>query len=296
MGAVIKTAQEVQVVPLTTNLGAVVEGVNCKQSPSQAVVKQLKDAILKYKVLFFRQQNLDPEEQSRFARHFGEPFEREGLRFNEQSAAPELTKVTAVTHFHSDYMYLDQQPAFAMLQLLESPPVGGDTMWADLISSYESLSAPMKDMLESLTAEHVHPDYYLDDETIAQRYQQQLGQEMSREDLLKRREASKPREHPVVRVIPETGRKHYWISARHTKSIKELTPEESSTILPLLFHHQLKPEYVIRWKWTVGDIAFWDHRTTLHAGVNDFGKQPRHGRRANIGIASPVPTPNYPNR
>lgn len=277
----------VEITPLTTSLGAVVQGVDCKKTPSSAVVSLLQDAIMKYKVLFFRQQNLDAQEQSRFARHFGEPFQREGLRFA-ATEAPELSTVSAVTHFHSDYMYLDKQPAFAMLQLLESPQLGGDTMWADLVSSYEQLSQPMRKFLESLTAEHVHPDYYVSDQELMQRYKARHGETMSDNDLRKRREASQPRQHPIVRLIPETGCKNYWISARHTKSVMGLSPEESDMMLSFLFQHQLKPQFVIRWKWTVGDIAFWDHRTTLHAGVNDFGNQPRHGRRANIGMVSPI--------
>ena len=95
--------------------------------------------------------------------------------------------------------------------------------------------------------------------------------------------------HPLVRRLPETGRAYYWASAQHTARIQGLSTDESDAILGLIFRQQLKPEFVIRWNWTLGDIAFWDHRTTLHAGVHDYGRQPRRGRRANIGSAKPVP-------
>jgi alpha-ketoglutarate-dependent taurine dioxygenase len=96
--------------------------------------------------------------------------------------------------------------------------------------------------------------------------------------------------HPLVRVIPETGQRFYWASAQHTERIQGLSRDESDAILNLIFRQQLKPEFVIRWRWTVGDIAFWDHRKTLHAGVNDYDRtQTRHGRRANIGTAKPIP-------
>jgi taurine dioxygenase len=94
----------------------------------------------------------------------------------------------------------------------------------------------------------------------------------------------------VVRRLPETGNKHYWVSAQHTTRIAGVLKDESDAILGLIFKQQLKPEFVIRWRWTVGDIAFWDHRTTLHAGVNDYDRsESRRGRRANIGSAKPVP-------
>lgn len=99
-----------------------------------------------------------------------------------------------------------------------------------------------------------------------------------------------PHIHPVVRRLRETGEKYYWVSAQHTSRIQGLSKDESDAILGLLFRQQLKPEFVIRWRWTLGDIAFWDHRTTLHAGVNDYDRsESRRGRRANIASVKPVP-------
>ena len=289
----VQAATHVRINPLTPKLGAVVEGVDARKPLGASVVADLKDALLRYKVLFLRRQNLDPDEHAAFARHFGEPFEREGVKFTPDYDEPGLTTVTVVPHFHSDLMYMEEQPAFAMLQLLEIPDVGGDTMWIDLVAGFEALSEPLRKALETLTAVHLHPDYHLTDEALKRRYKSFYGEDLTDDELRRRREASRPREHPVVRVIPETGRKNYWISAQHTGAIKGLTSEESKALLAFLFQHQLKPQFVVRWKWQAGDIAFWDHRTTLHAGIKDYGAKPRRGRRANIGVTHPIPAAHW---
>jgi taurine dioxygenase len=279
---------QVRIVPRTPAFGARVDGLDGRQPLSAETVQVLKDAIHKYKVLFFPEQNLTDSEQSELASCFGEPFEHHS-NFSVDYEDSGLSDITVVSHFHSDVMYMSEQPAYAMLQMLEVPETGGDTMWADLVSSYEALSQPVRDFIETLTAVNVHPEYYVDDATLSRRYEARYGHPLTAEQLRKRRTDLAPNEHPVVRVIPETGRKSYYVSAQHTSHIKDLSHDESDAVLQLLFKQQLKPEFVIRWDWTPGDIAFWDHRTTLHSGVNDYGPgQKRRGRRANIGCVSPV--------
>ncbi|MDQ7907558.1 TauD/TfdA family dioxygenase [Phytohabitans sp. ZYX-F-186] len=284
------TTTQVRIVPRTPNFGARVEGLDAREELDADTIAQLKEAILKYKVLFFREQNLNEEQHARFAGYFGEPFEHNS-NFDMQYEDAGLSNVTVVPHFHSDVMYMTEQPGFAMLQMLTLPDVGGDTMWADLVSSYDALSEPIKKLIDPLTVINVHPEYFVDSQTLSDRYEKRYGKPLTPEQIAKRRKDLSPTESPLVRVIPETGCKNYYISAWHTMQIKGLPKDESDAILNLLYSQQLKPEYVIRWEWTVGDIAFWDHRTTLHAGVNDYAAgAKRHGRRANIGVHSPVPS------
>ena len=251
--------------------------------------EQLKQAILEYKVLFLTGQHLDEEQHARLASYFGAPYQGSN-RFDHEYEQSGLTDVKVVSHFHSDLMYREEQPAYAMLQMLELPGVGGDTMWADLVASYGALSEPVQALLESLYAYHVHPDYYLGDEERSRRYEATFGRPLTASELAQQKAQLSPHIHPVVRRLPETGKKYYWVSAQHTSRIQGLSKDESDAILGLLFKQQLKPEFVIRWRWTLGDIAFWDHRTTLHAGVNDYDRsESRRGRRANIASVKPVP-------
>ncbi len=283
------TLQAIEISPVTPVFGARVDGLNAREPLNGDVIRELKGAISKYKVLFLTGQHLDEAQHARLAAYFGAPHVTSN-RFDVEYEQSGLTNVKVVAHFHSDLMYKDEQPAYAMLQMLELPSAGGDTMWADLAASYEALSQPVKTMLEGLYAYHVHPDYYMTDEDRSARYERQFGRSLTAEELAEQKTRLAPNMHPLVRTIPETGQKLYWASAQHTERIQDLSKDESDAILGLIFKQQLKPEFVIRWHWTVGDIAFWDHRTTLHAGVNDYDRtQTRHGRRANIGSAQPIP-------
>ena len=283
------TLQALKITPLTPTFGARVDGLNAREPLPDDVVDELKRAILDYKVLFLTGQHLDEQQHARLASYFGAPFEGSN-RFDQEYEQTGLTNVKVVAHFHSDLMYRAEQPSFAMLQMLQLPSVGGDTMWADLGASYEALSEPVKDLLEGLYAYHVHPDYYLSDEERSRRYEAGFGRPLTAEELAEQKLALAPNIHPLVRQLPETGRKYYFASAQHTARIQNLSKEESDALLNLIFAQQLKPEFVIRWNWTLGDIAFWDHRTTLHCGVNDYSRtETRRGRRANIGTAKPIP-------
>jgi taurine dioxygenase len=283
------TLNAVKITPLTPTFGARVDGLNAREPLPDDVVDQLKRSILDYKVLFLTGQHLDEAQHARLAAYFGAPFQGSN-RFDQEYEQSGLTDVRVVAHFHSDLMYRAEQPAFAMLQMLQLPSVGGDTMWADLGASYEALSDPVKDLLEGLYAYHVHPDYYLSDEERSRRYEAGFGRPLTAEELEQQKQALSANIHPLVRRLPETGRKYYFASAQHTARIQNLPKDESDAVLDLIFKQQLKPEFVIRWNWTLGDIAFWDHRTTLHAGVNDYARsEMRRGRRANIGAAKPIP-------
>jgi taurine dioxygenase len=283
------TLQKIKISPVTPSFGARVDGLNAREPLDEDVAEQLKKAILEYKVLFLTGQHLNEEQHARLAAYFGAPYEGSN-RFDHEYEQSGLTDVKVVAHFHSDLMYREEQPAYAMLQMLELPSVGGDTMWADLTASYEALSEPMKTLLEGLYAYHVHPDYYVDDDERSRRYEASFGRPLTVEELAEQKKQLSPHIHPVVRRLPETGKKYYWVSAQHTARIQGLSKDESDAILGLIFKQQLKPEFVIRWRWTLGDIAFWDHRTTLHAGVNDYDRsESRRGRRANIASVKPVP-------
>jgi taurine dioxygenase len=274
----------VSIRPLTPRLGAVVGNLDARSPLPDETVRAVHRALMTYKVVFFRAQGLTVPEQEAFAAHFGPPF-TDPLTRNVEGH-PGMTTVTRVDHFHSDHMHMADPPKFSMLQLNVVPDVGGDTMFADLVASYEALSLPMRIFLEGLTGIYVSRD---PSEDIAARYGAFLGRELSEQDLAEIRQALVPHEHPLVRLIPETGRKNYWLCKRFTRAVKELEPAESEALLGFLFAHQLRPEFVLRWRWEAGDIAFWDHRTTLHAGIGDYGDQERHGQRASVAGGRPVP-------
>jgi taurine dioxygenase len=278
---------KIRITPETPSLGAVVENVDTRVPLSSSVIQELQEALLQYKVLFFRRQSLSAEELQRLANQFGNPY-LHAIKLKIDDEAPGVTKVTRVPYFHSDLMYMDEPPTFSMLQMDAVPSVGGDTMWADLVSSYRDLTPAIKELIHPLTGLYVSERFYLTDDEIRALQFAHYKEVLTPERLADVRAASAPHEHPLVRVIPETNEVNYWLCAHFTKSIVGMSAIESDALLKMLFAHQMQPKYVYRWKWEQGDIAFWDHRTTLHSGVDDFGDEERHGQRASIEAAAPV--------
>lgn len=277
---------DLQVKPVTPRLGAVVSGVDLKSPLPQEVVDDISALVLKYKVLFFPGASLGNEEHERFMAHFGEgridPME------NVVEGHPGLATIDNVPFFHADWMCQENPPRWSALQMNRVPDVGGDTMWADLVSSYQDLSESFKAFLRTLTVFQAHMFWQGDDTRLAQWYVQEKGRGEPADFL----EHVRPSNHPLVRYIPETGAENYWICKTFTRQINELSAEESAAVLQYLFSHQVKPQYVVRWHWQPGDLAFWDHRTTLHTGVKDYDPDfKRFGRRASVAGGRPIPVP-----
>lgn len=274
--------------PETPNIGAVVEGVDGKHRLSQQHIDELKDALMKYKVLFFRKLHLTREEHLEFATQFGDPYVNPS-GYTAEYDDEGVSSVTVVPNFHADVMYMPQAPSFSMLRMVEMPAVGGDTMWADLVASYNDLSATFRAFLETLVVLQASDAFYLSDADLGADYKRRHGKELTREQLVELRTFLAPWECPLVRRISETNINNYWVTPRVTRGIKGMSDEESRAILNVVYNHQLQPRYVYRWRWSVGDLAFWDHRTTLHSGIPDFGSEKRLGYRVSVASNTPIP-------
>jgi len=250
-------------------LGAEILGVSLKK-PAQNEIDEIRRTWLEHLVVFFRDQDLSPDEFMAFARRIGKPVEYPFVKGI--AGFPEIIEVKKLEHekvnfggvWHSDTAYLEQPPMASMLLAREVPPTGGDTLFANMYLAYESLSAGMKRILDGLVA--------VNDSAKA-------NVTRTREDRIKSDGADAAAralvaEHPVVRTHPETGRKALYVNFGHTVRIRDMTEEESRPLLDYLFEHQTRPEFTCRFSWQPGSIALWDNRCTQHNPVNDY-----HGYR-----------------
>lgn len=280
---VLATGAAVAFEPLTPGLGAVVPDLDTRRPLRHAEVADLVDLLLRYKVLFFPRQGLDEAEHARFAAQFGEP--RDDPLEDPVPGFHGLSELDNVPFFHADWMFQTEPPKWAMLQLSTVPPVGGDTVFVDLVTSYAALSDPMRAFLEPLTVLHaMDPGHAAG---LLQRVVERLGPDHP--EIAVAIEHLEPRAQPLVRRIPETGNLNHWLCPAYSRRLVELGPAESDAVLGYLLRHILEPQFCIRWRWHAGDIAFWDHRTTLHRGIKDYGDAARHGRRASIAGGAVVP-------
>lgn len=262
------------VVPLATPLGATVSGVELAGDLDDGTVADIRKALLDRKVVFFREQQLDPLSLVRLARRFGEPTEAHpvepAVEGHPEVLALDSEEGARADVWHTDLTFQESPPLGAMLFAVEVPEVGGDTMWADMAAAYDALSPALQRFLDGLTATHSPNkagDYFVARDVTD-------GAKAARTARLQ------PTHHPVVRLHPETGRPSLFVNPLFTSKIDGLRRRESDALLDLLLDIATRPEHVVRWRWRAGDVAFWDNRTTMHYALLDYTARRRMERVA----------------
>jgi alpha-ketoglutarate-dependent taurine dioxygenase len=267
-GATLK--QTIDVAPLTLHIGAEISGVDLTKPLPPDQLKEVRDAFLKWKVVFFRGQHLDHVQHVAMARQFGEPTIGHAV-FGHVEGHPEIYSVaknrtanenrtemmvTPWSGWHADITAAVNPPLASILRGVTIPPYGGDTFWTNLASAYTGLSQTMRGFVDGLRGIH----------KFAPRESAKPGSEYN--ERVKRRTLTS--EHPLVTVHAETGERVLFVSPSFLKSIVGLTPRESQKVLEILWEHVTRPEYTVRFKWNEGDIAFWDNRSTVHLAPRDI--------------------------
>jgi len=256
--------RHIEVRPVAGALGAVVRGVDIARPLEDEVIAEVRQAFLDHLVVFMRDQKLTPQAQLAFAQRFGQPMEYPQLK-----GLPECPLVTPVVKlenervnfggvWHSDTSYLARPPMASMLYAVETPPRGGDTLFANQYLAYETLSEGLQQTLAGL---------------VGVNSSAKADVSKTREDRLRDAGAELKvliGEHPVVRTHPETGRKALYLNFGHTARFRDWTEQESAPLLDYLFMHQVKPEFTCRFQWEPGSLAFWDNRCAQHYPVNDY--------------------------
>jgi len=276
--------------PLTGTLGAEIAGVDLRRTLGDETIAVLRAALLQHRVLFFRNQLLDPAQQVAFGRRFGTLTPAHPIIpaldgypevFVIDSALTPLRvqkrdRAAGGVKWHTDVTFVDTPPLGSLLNAHVIPERGGDTQWADLVDAYNTLSEPLRRLVDGLEAVH-----------DARRAFGYVTRNEAPGNARERLEALKPVHHPAVRIHPETGERALFVNPTFTSHLVGLSPKESATILSLPYEHITQPERTVRWKWQVGDLAFWDNRATAHYAILDYGDQ--HRRLHRITVAGDRP-------
>lgn len=263
--------------PLTPTIGAEVSGIDLSQPLDAGTVAALRQALLDWKVLFFRDQAIDTDQHLAFARCFGE---LEVHPFAPQK--PGYPEVLAITHdrdnrgkentWHSDVTWRLEPSLGSILRAIELPPVGGDTLFADMYAAYDGLTDEVKERIDGAVAVH---DFA--------HFRKGMRKRGLTEEQIEHFNRTYPMvEHPVVRTHPETGRKAIYVNAAFTQAIVGFEPEESAAMLKHLYAQAAIPEYQCRFRWEPGSIAFWDNRASQHYAASDYWPAVRKMERVTI--------------
>jgi alpha-ketoglutarate-dependent taurine dioxygenase len=270
--------------------GAVIGGVDlAHDAHDDDVIAEIRRAVLDHQVVFFRGQRLSPEEQVAFSRRFGPyspvPFVEPVAGHPEVIAvvreAEERQHYTFGSLWHSDFSFLPEPPFASILHALEVPPYGGDTVWANQYVAYASLSKGMQSMLDALVGVHSAVNAY---STKMQGVHDTFtGMTVHTSD-----DAERVQHHPVVRVHPETGRRALFVNAQYTVGLDGFAPHEAKLLLDHLTAQSTRTEITCRWRWQVGDVAFWDNRCVQHMAMADFTGHRRYLHRTTVAGDTPV--------
>ena len=268
----------IRVQPLSPALGAEISGVDLGEPLIDDTIAEIRRAFLEHLVIFFHDQSLTPEQYLRFARTMGKPSEYPFVKGLDEY--PEITEVIKKEDervnfggiWHSDTTYLERPPMGTMLYARVIPTQGGDTLFANMVMAYETLSAGMQRLLTGLNAVNSA---------------EKGDAAATRVDRLRERpreagETVTVAEHPIVRTHPETGRKALYVNPGHTVGIAGLSEAESAPILDYLYRHQTQPEFTCRFRWRRDSLAFWDNRAAQHYPLNDYHGQRRAMQRITL--------------
>ncbi|MGW8421409.1 TauD/TfdA dioxygenase family protein [Comamonas sp. HJ-2] len=280
-----------QINPLTCAIGAELVDVQLADAlRDDGLFAEIKTALLKHKVLFLRSQSISRAEHVGFARRFGELEDHPVVGSDPEH--PGLVQIYKTpdkpldryeNSWHCDATWREVPPMGCVLRCIECPPVGGDTMWANMALAYEMLPSHIKDVIAPLRARHS--------------IECTFGAAMPAQKRLALKAQFPDAEHPVVRTHPETGEKVLFVSGFTTHFTNFHTPanvrvgqdftQGSSSLLQFLISQAAIPEYQVRWRWEPGSIAIWDNRATQHYAVMDYPPSHRKMERAGI-IGTPT--------
>ena len=266
-----------QLKPLTPTIGVEIHNIDLRRPLTPALLGELRAALLDWKVLFFRDQDITTEQHLDFARQFGalevHPFAPQ---------KPGYPEVLAITHnreskgkentWHSDVTWRIEPSLGSVLHGLEVPEVGGDTLFADMYAAYEGLSEAVKEKIEGRVALH---DFG--------HFRTSMKKRGVSEAKIEEFNRTYPKvEHPIVRTHPETGRKGTYVNAAFTQHIVGMERAESDALLKHLYVQAAIPEHQCRFRWSVNALAFWDNRASQHYAASDYWPAVRRMERVTI--------------
>jgi taurine dioxygenase len=271
---------------LTSFIGAELRNVSLADAADDpAVFAQIKDLLLRHKVLFFRDQPISRAEHVRLAERFG-PLEDHPVAGSDPQH-PGLVRIYKdldspaeqyENAFHCDATWRQAPPMGSVLRCVQGPAVGGDTIWVDMVQAYQRLPEHIKTQIADLRARHS--------------IEATFGASMPIAKRLALKEKFPDAEHPVVRTHPETGEKVLFVNAFTTHFTNFHTANNvryghdyspgGSELLNYLIRQATIPEYQVRWRWTKDSFAIWDNRCTQHYAVQDYFPDVRKMERAGI--------------
>ena len=265
--------------PTSGSMGVEIHNVDLSKELSDSLFSEIRETFIEHGLIFFREQELTPDDHLRFAKRWGEiNINRFFAKVEGYDQIAEVRKdadhkMNIGGAWHTDHSY-DQVPAMGSILLAkETPKIGGDTLFANMYRAYETLSDGMKKTLEAMKACHSSRHVFGAHTGYSEASNQRIGNpELATQDAI----------HPVIITHPESKRKALYVNPEFTVNFEGWTVEESKPLLDYLTEHTTQQENTTRFQWEPGSIAFWDNRCTWHFALNDYPGETRLMHRITV--------------
>ena len=260
-----------EVIPQGSALGAEIRGLDLGQALSDQARAVIRQALLDHQIVFFRDQQLSHRQYQDFAAELGDLQDYmfadgvDGYPFITEIVKTESETESFGCFWHSDSTYLERPPKYTLLYAREVPPLGGDTLFADMYRAYAELSPGLRSVLDGMCAVN-SASVVPRDEDIFEEVKSKNADKSDQQAI-----------HPVVRRHDETGRLALYVNSIHTLCFDGMSRDESLPLLDFLYRQVERPEYSFRLQWQANTLAIWDNRCTQHYALNDY-----HGYRRNM--------------
>ena len=268
---------------LSPTIGGELLGVDLREDLTSEIKELIYEALLVYKVIFFRDQDLTTDQHIHFSKNFGDLEVHPFAPFKE--GYPEVLKIThnekspgRENLWHSDVTWRKKPSLGSVLRMLEKPENGGDTLFSDMYAAYDDLSDEVKQRLEGAVAVHDFVGFR----------KRLIKEGKSPKEIEAFNKKFPMPEHPVFRTHPDTGKKVIYVNRAFTQYIKGWEENESKDMLDFLYSRASTPEYQCRFAWENNSIAFWDNRACQHYANSDYWPQIRRVERVTIVGDRPV--------
>ena len=265
--------------PTSGSMGVEINNVDLSKELSDSLFSEIRETFIEHGLIFFRDQELTPDDHLRFAKRWGEiNINRFFAKVEGYDQIAEVRKdpdqkINIGGAWHTDHSY-DQIPAMGSILLAkETPKIGGDTLFANMYKAYETLSNGMKKTLETMKACHSSRHVFGAHTGYAEASSQRISNpELATQDAI----------HSVIITHPESKRKALYVNPEFTVNFEGWTLEESKPLLDYLTEHTTQQENTTRFQWEPGSIAFWDNRCTWHFALNDYPGETRLMHRITV--------------
>ncbi|MCE2735928.1 MAG: TauD/TfdA dioxygenase family protein [Acidimicrobiaceae bacterium] len=274
---------------LTGVLGAELTDVNVTQL-TDTQFQELRELACEYGVVFLPHQVMTVQQQVEFSHRFGPAAESPFIEPSPDH--PEVIKVLKEASdgkafnfggaWHSDFSFLATPPSFTILYALDIPPYGGDTLWSCMAAAYEALSEQQKEQFATLHAVHTARDAYSPK-------MQPIHSGLSSMNIVCDDSANEAQVHPLITTHPETGKKILFYNRAYVRDLVGVSDDEKLRLMEWLHLHTTDAKFSVRHKWSVGDLAVWDNRSTQHYALNDYAGFRRELHRTTVAGSRPLP-------